>query len=63
MQGWTVHVDTRLLEAPPAKAVAAPPEIFRRRLADVRLVPPADELAQANHDQMLGFEHPEVKET
>jgi hypothetical protein len=129
VQEWTVHVDARLLEAPPAEAVAAPPEIFRRRLAAVRLVPPADtvgrlqqvpiwldashgklkcaqyhpsagwlknnghdpvvakavhlpsaehdaavrhhriqpwsilhELAQANHAQMLGFEHPEVKE-
>lgn len=129
VEGWTVHVDTRVLEAQPVEAFAAPLEILRRRLAEVRFVLPgaavarlqkvpiwldashgklksaqyhpsagwlknngydpvlakavhipsaADyarvrhhriqpwsilhELAHAYHDQVLGFEHPEIKE-
>jgi hypothetical protein len=129
VEGWTVHVDMRLLESQPGEAFAAPLEILRRRLADVRLVLPVEivarlqqvpiwldashgklksaqyhpsagwlknngydpvlakavhipsaghyaavrhhriqpwsilhELAHAYHDQVLGFEHPEVKD-
>lgn len=129
VEGWTVHVDTRLLEAQPVEAFAAPMAILQRRLADVRLLLPAEtvarlqqvpiwldashgkltsaqyhpsaewlknngydpvlaravhlpsaghyaaarhqriqpwsilhELAHAYHDQVLGFEHPEIKE-
>ena len=128
VEGWTVHVDTRVIEGQPAEGFAAPVEILRRRLAEVRFVlpgaavarlqqvpiwldashgklksaqyhpsagwlksngynpalakavhiPSADdyarvrhhriqpwsvlhELAHAYHDQVLGFEHPEIK--
>jgi hypothetical protein len=129
IEGWTVHVDTRLLAPRPPEHAAGALEILQRRLADVRLILPAasvarlqqvpvwldethgklkpaqyhpsagwltangyspdlakavhiphagnyaevrhqrvqpwsilHELAHAYHDQVLGFEHPEIKQ-
>lgn len=129
IEGWTVHVDTRVLASHTQEVFSGPLQILQRRLADVRLVLPAasvarlqqvpiwldathgklkpaqyhpsvgwlkangyrpelakavhipdaanyaevrhqriqpwsilHELAHAYHDQVLGFEHPEIKQ-
>ncbi len=46
IEGWKVHVDTRLLPSRAEDAFAGPVEILQRRLADVRLVLPAATVAR-----------------
>jgi hypothetical protein len=46
IEGWNVHVDTRLLPPQPGEAFAGPLEILQRRLADVRLLLPAATVAR-----------------
>jgi hypothetical protein len=46
IEGWNVHVDTRLLPTQTEDAFAGPLEILQRRLADVRLILPAATVAR-----------------
>jgi hypothetical protein len=46
IEGWQVHVDTRLLAPQPQETAQGALEILQRRLADVRLILPPESVAR-----------------